>query len=113
MTNLKTHIKKLSEEGKQTTQLKLLANSVNKILNDAIDEVFNKVHNDAINKQKGQEVKIMIPSQLLPRLLILLGQKKQETIPKNLKYEKRQIVYLLYRSKNLSKTVYNHLISTI
>ena len=49
LTNLKTHINKLSKEGKQTAQLKLLVNSINKIFNDAIDEAFNKVYNDAIN----------------------------------------------------------------
>ena len=74
LTNLKTHFKKLSKEGQQTAQLKLLANSVNKIFNDAIDEAFNKVYNDAINEQQGQEVKILTPKQLITRLPILLAQ---------------------------------------
>ena len=76
MTNLKTHVKKFSKEGKQTAQLKLLANSVNKILNDVIDEVFNKAHNDAINEQKGQGLKILTSKQMIIRLPILLAQLK-------------------------------------
>ena len=42
LTNLKIHIKKLSKNRKQTAKLELLANSVSKILNDAIDAAFNK-----------------------------------------------------------------------
>ena len=76
LTNLKTHIKKFSKEGKQTVQLKLLANSVNKIFNDATDETFNKVYNIAINKQQGQGLKISTPQQMITRLPILLAQLK-------------------------------------
>ena len=49
LNGLKIDIRKLSREGKQTTQLKLLASS--------IDRIFN----DAINKQQGQELKILTP----------------------------------------------------
>ena len=113
MTNLKTHIKKLSKEGKQTAQLKLLANSVNKILNDVIDEVFNKAHNDAINEQKSQGLKISTSKQVITRLPILLAQLKAGNSSQKLKNEIRQLLYSLYRSKNLSKTIYNHLTNTI
>ena len=105
LTNLKTHIKKLSREGKQTAQLKLLANSVNKILNDAIDEAFNKVYNDAINEQQGQGLKILTPQQMITRLPILLAQLNGGNNSQKLKNEIRQIMYSLYRLKNLSKTI--------
>ena len=105
LTNLKTHIKKLSREGKQTAQLKLLANSVNKILNDAIDEAFNKVYNDAINEQQGQGLKILTPQQIITRLPILLAQLNGGNNSQKLKNEIRQIMYSLYRLKNLSKTI--------
>ena len=113
LTNLKTHIKKLSKEGNQTAQLKLLANSVNKILNDAIDEAFNKIYNDAINKQQGQGLKILTPQQMITRLPILLAQLKTGNNSHKLKYKIRQIVYSLYRSKHLSNTIYNSLMNTI
>ena len=90
-----------------------MANSANKIFNDAIDEAFNKVYNDAINKQKGQGLKILTPQQMITRLPILLAQIKAGKNLQKLKNEIRQIVYSLYRSKNLSKVIYNHFIDTI
>ena len=76
MTNLKPQIKKLSKEGKQTARLELLANSIRKVVDDAIDEAFNKIHNDAINKQKGQGLKILTAQQMITRLPNLLAQFK-------------------------------------
>ena len=55
----------------------------------------------------------MTPSQLITRLPILLAQLKAGNNSQKLKNEIRQIVYSLYRSKNLSKTIYNHLINNI
>ena len=103
----------MSKEGKQTAQLKLMANSVNKILNDAIDEAFNKVYNDAINELKVQGLKVSTPQQMITRLPILLAQLKTRNNSQKLINEIRQIVYSLHRSKNLSKTIYNQLINSI
>ena len=50
---------------------------------------------------------------MIPRLPILLAQLKAGNNSQKLKNEIRQIVYSLYRSKNLSKTVYNSLMDTI
>ena len=50
---------------------------------------------------------------MITRLPILLAQLKAGDNSQKRKNEIRQIVYSLYRSKNLSKTIYNHLISTI
>ena len=55
----------------------------------------------------------MTPSQLITRLPILLPQLKAGNNSQKLKHEIRQIVYSLYRSKNLSKTIYNYLINNI
>ena len=62
---------------------------------------------------KGTLLKIMTPSQLITRLPILLAQKQAGNNSQKLNNEIRQIIYLFYRSKNLSKTVYNHLINNI
>ena len=61
----------------------------------------------------GQGLKIMTPSQLMTRLPILLAQVKAGNNSNKLKNEIRQILYCLYRSKNLSKTTYNHFINSI
>ena len=61
----------------------------------------------------GEGLKIMTPNQLLTRLPILLAQKKAGNNSQKLNNEIRQIIYSLYSSKNMSKTVYNHLINSI
>ena len=68
---------------------------------------------EAEKRQKGQGLKIMTPNQLITRLTILLAQKQARNNSNKLKNEIRQIIYSLYRSRNLSKTIYNHLINTI
>ena len=50
---------------------------------------------------------------MITRLPILLAQLKAGNNSNKLNNEIRQIVYSLYRSKNLSKTVYNHLVNDI
>ena len=68
---------------------------------------------DAEKRQKGHGLKIMTPSQLITRLPILLAQKQAGNNSQKLNNEIRQNTYSLYRSKNLSKTVYNRLINSI
>ena len=51
----------------------------------------------------------MTPNQLITRLPVLLAQKQAGNKSQKLNNEMRQIIYSLYRSKNLSKTLYNHL----
>ena len=50
---------------------------------------------------------------MITRLPISLAQLKAENTSQKLKNEIRQIVYSLYRSKNLGKTIYNSLMNTI
>ena len=61
----------------------------------------------------GKGLKIMTPDQIITRLPILLAQKHAGNNSQKLNNEIIQIIYFLYRSKNLSKTVYNHLINSI
>ena len=68
---------------------------------------------EAAERQKGQGLKIMIPKQMITRLPILLAQLNAGNNSQKLKNGIRQIVYSLYRSKNLSKTIYNSLMNTI
>ena len=50
---------------------------------------------------------------MITRLPISLAQLEAGNNSQKLKNEMRQLLYHLYRSKNLSKTIYNSLISTI
>ena len=66
-----------------------------------------------MKKKKGQGLKILTPQQMLSRLPISLVQLKAGNNSKKPKNEIRQILYSLYRSKNLSKIIYGKLIKTI
>ena len=63
--------------------------------------------------QPGQEIKILTPDQMLCRLPITLAQLKAGNNSQKLKNEIRQLLYSLYRSKKLTKTIYNNVINTI
>ena len=63
--------------------------------------------------QQGQGLKILTPDQMLSRLPITLAQLKAGNNLQKLINEIRQLLYSLYRSKTLTKTIYNHLINAI
>ena len=69
---------------------------------------------DYENKElSGSGLKILTNKQMLSRLPILLAQIQAGNNSAKLKNEIRQILYSLYRSKVLTKTVYNNLIKAI
>ena len=70
-------------------------------------------HNEKYHNQEGQGLKMLTQQQMLSRLPISLAQLKAGNNSEKLKNEIRQLLYLLYRSKKLSKTIYKHLIDTI
>ena len=63
--------------------------------------------------QERQGLKILTPQQMLSRLPVPLAQLKAENNSEKHKNEIRQQLYSLYRSKKLSKTIYNNLINAI
>ena len=63
--------------------------------------------------QRGQGLKILTPQQMLSSLPISLAQLKAGNNSQKLTIEITQLLYSLYRSKNLSKTNYKHLMNTI
>ena len=92
-------------------------------LDYAVFGVFGaKLESDKLNvaiggksdeEQKGQGLKIMTPKQMILKLAILLVQLKARNNSEKLKNEIRKILYSLYRSKHLTKVIYNHLTKTI
>ena len=63
--------------------------------------------------QEGKRLKILTPNQMLKRLPIALAQVNAGNNSESLLNEIRQIVYSLYRSKEISKKVYNNIINSI
>ena len=64
-------------------------------------------------KQSGKGFTILTPTQMLRRIPIALAQLKAVNNSEKLKNEIRQLLYSLYRSKNMTKQVYNNLINYI
>ena len=80
-------------------------------LKDIVD-LYN-LKSDSDTSKKGEGLKILTDKQMLNRLPILLAQIEAGNNSIKLKNEARQILYSLYRSKLLTKTVYNNLIKSI
>ena len=123
---------KLSET--ENTEInKIRVNLINKVLTklkrtiETIpkDDIFKTEDNEKVidiverilefNKQNqiGEGLKILIPSQILSKLPITLAQLKAGNNSETLKNEVRKLLYSLYRSKKLTKAIYNSLINTI
>ena len=87
--------------------------------NDKICKRFKRycylynLKSDSDTSKKGEGLKILTDRQMLNRLPILLAQIEAGNNSIKLKNETRQILYSLYRSKVLTKTVYNNLIKSI
>ena len=61
----------------------------------------------------GEGLKILTPKQILQRLPIALAQVKAGNTSENLLNEIRQIIYSLYRAKEITKKVYNNIMNSI
>ena len=68
---------------------------------------------DSNGWSSGSGLKILTNKQMLNRLPILFAQIQAGNYSIKSKNEIRQILYSLYRSKVLTKTVYNNLIKSI
>ena len=86
-----------------------IADIVEKILEFKLKNFFNNIN----NQQKGAELKILTPKQMLQRLPIVLAQVKGGNNSENLLNEIRQIVYSLYQSKEITKKVCHNMIKLI
>ena len=100
-SKLKDKIEQLSEDEQNNKGLDKILEIVKDILN------FNK------EQQSGQGLKILTLNQMLSRLPIALAQLKAGNNSDKLKNEIRQLLYSLYRSKNMTKQVYNNLMNYI
>ena len=101
LKDLKEEIKEMYEEEIKIEKSDKIVKIVEEILR------FNK------QKQEGKGIKILTSNQMLTRLPITLAQLKAGNNSEKLKKEIRQLLYSLYRSKNMIKEVYNNLIKFI
>ena len=101
LKDLTEEIKKISNKEKEIEEPDVIVETVEEILR------INK------QEQQGQGIKILTPNQMLSRLPISLAQLQAGNNSEKLKNEIRQLLYSLYRSKNMTKQVYNNLIKPI
>ena len=103
LEDLEKEIKEMSKEEIETEKPCNIVKVVKKILE------INK-----INQQKGQGIKkILTPNQMLNRLPIALAQLQAGNNSNKLKNEIRQLLYSLYRSKNMTERIYKGLVDII
>ena len=100
-SKLKDSIKKTSRDGKDNEKIEKILEIVEEILD------FNK------HSQKGEGIKILTQNQMLSRLPIALAQLQAGNNSNKHKSEIRQLLYSLYRSKNMTEQVYKSLIGII
>ena len=101
LRDLKEEIKKMSEAEIKNE----VPESIVEIVKDILK--FNE------QNQQGQGIKILAPNQMLNRLPIALAQLQAGNNSNKLKNEVRQLLYSLYRSKNMTEQVYKSLIGII
>ena len=113
-------------KAKQISELKFTSNrqKLSKIFN-YLREIFNgpKIDDEKPDTteesaeqrriQEGEGVKILTPNQMFSRLPIILAKLKAGNDFVKLKKEIRQILYSLYRSKKLTKEIYEGLTDII
>ena len=101
LKDLKEEIKEMYEEEIKIEKSDMIVKIVEEILR------FNK------QKQETKGIKTLTPNQMLSGLPVTLAQLRAGNNSEKLKKEIRQLLYSLYRSKNLIKQVYNNLIKFI
>ena len=74
---------------------------------------INKTEGTGFSDHRQSNLKILTPKQMLQRLPIVLAQVKAGNTSENLLNEIRQIVYSLYRAKEVTKKLYNNIIKSI
>ena len=80
------------------------------------DDCSSMISEAKANAKAGTGLKILIPKQtkqMLQRLRIALAQVKASNNSEILLNQIRQIVYSLYQSKQITKTVYDNIIKSI
>ena len=119
--NLMAHLYDFTKNTKPQNleQKKLKSDVLNSVgaLAEGREVIFNAFRSGIFHRleesQEGKGLKILTPNQMLKRLPIALAQVKAGNNSESLLNEIRQIVYSLYRSKEITKLVYNNIINSI
>ena len=104
LKELEEELKKMPKKEREIAKPDNIVKVVKKIL---------EINEQNQQNQQGEGLKILTPNQMLSRLPITLAKLKAGNNSDKLKNEIKQLLYSLYRSKNITKQVYNNLIKYI
>ena len=121
MLNFRKQVKPENPEKKQQKEdvLKNLYNLLEgreRVLNAFDSKIFPiKIKDTGFSNKLSDHsnLKILTPKQMLQRLPVTLAQVKSGNAFENLLNEIRQIIYSLYRAKEITKKVYNNIMNSI
>ena len=115
VSSINSGLKDLKEEIKKMSKIEIDIEKQDKIKQDKIKQVnmVEKILKFNEQNQQRQGIKILPPNQMLNRLPTTLAQFQAENNSNKLENEIRQLLYSLYRSKNMTEQVYKSLIGII
>ena len=93
-----------------TTKDKTKSNELVNVIDNGIQDLNKEIQ---VMSEQRKGLKFLTPNQMLSRLPITLAQLEAGNNSEKLKNEIIQLLYSLYRSKNMTKQVYNNLINYI
>ena len=99
---IKKGLKDLNNEIKEMSEEERANEGVDKVIG-IVERILAYIKQQ--QKKEGQGIKILTPSQMLSRLPISLAQLEAGNNSKKLKNKIRQLLYSLYRSKDITKQV--------
>ena len=108
--------KKTPEQKEVINNLENFCKSREEVINsfrEYVEMLSDANYNAKQDETKGKGYKILTPEQMLQRLPIALAQVKAGNNSENLLNGIRQIIYLLYQSKEITKKVYNNLMKSL
>ena len=115
LSNIK--IGKKSDEKKETiNNLGNFYNSREEVINfvrDYIEMLSDAKYDAKQDETKATQLKILTPKQMFQRLPTALAQVKAGNNSESLLYQIGQIAYSLYKSKQITRKIYNNIIKSI
>ena len=108
VASIQENLNKLIEDYHNTPDKSVMMEKSKKI-KFAVEEILD--HNQQY--QEGRGLKILTLQQMLSRLPISLAQLNAGNNSEKLKNEIKQLLYSVYRSKKLNKTIDKHFVNTI
>ena len=74
---------------------------------------YKTIYREGLPSNIGVQLKILTPKEMLQRLPIALAHKKAGNTSEKLQNQIKQLIYSLYRAKEITKKIYNNIMNSI